>query len=147
MQKSVKKKKAANWRIALIHFITVGFIVFFAVPFFLSFALFNNPALSFLVEHIWLTIITGLVFESVILWFTILYSANFLKKRYLIKDKNKVVNFSTLYLMLAESVPLAFNISIFGLTPKLIGPFVVILIFYIGSKKYIEETPIQEKIE
>ena len=88
------------------------------------------PALSYLPHSVGMAIAT---------WLATIYSANFLKKKYIIKDKNKIVSLSTLYLVVVGIIGIigsALQSFSFGIVVLV----VMVVTFYLASKKYIEET-------
>jgi hypothetical protein len=127
------RKQSPNWYIAATHYLTAGFVIpllaMLALGLLFSSVLQAVPPI--LMNLIYLIVI------ALIVWMATIYSAKFLKKKYLIKDKNKIVNLSTLYLVCVGIISLALQ----GFPPwSIVDSIVMAVVFYLASKKYIEET-------
>jgi hypothetical protein len=127
------RKRSANWYIAMTHFLTAGFIMPFLL-FFVFGLLFGNAlrTISATLMHL-----IDLTVTVLVVWIATIYSANFLKKKYIIEDKNKIVNLSTLYLVCMSIISLLLRgFSLWSI----VNLIVMIVVFYLASNKYIEET-------
>jgi membrane protein implicated in regulation of membrane protease activity len=131
------RKKSANWYIAATHYLTAGFVIPILMMLFLGLVLGFLPKLPSVVKPL-----IHLGAMSLAIWLGTIYSANFLKKRYIIKDKNKIVNLATGYLIVIDIIWLAINwlgFRFFSLY-SVITSVIMAVVFYLASKKYIKET-------
>jgi hypothetical protein len=126
------KKHSANWYIAATHYLTAGFVIPLLVMFIFGIVL---GFLSVLPTVILTLLYAGIM--ALAIWLATSYSANFLKKQYIIKDKDKIVNLSTIYLIVLGTINLVLQFSVLSI----ILLAVMAVVFYLGSKRYIEETP------
>lgn len=136
-----EKKEAKDWYIAATHWLTAGFVMPFLVNLVIGFAIF--PLLN--LESGILTLIISLVSAVLAIWLGVMYSANYLRKRYIVRDKNKVIVSATIYLFVLR---VGYNIYYFWGAEKInitevvfeaIGIILVVVLFYLFSKKYIKE--------
>lgn len=134
-----KRKKSANWYIAATHYLTSGFVIPFLV--FLISA-FTIIPLTSKFNSIILNIIVYAIIFILSVWLGIMHSSRYLRNAYIIteKNKNKIINLSTIYFVLLGG----------GFSAFAAGPFSLIffaflaLLFYKLSHKYIS---INEKEE
>lgn len=138
------QKKSSNWYIAATHYLTAGFAIPLVIGLIATF-LIKVSAPIFISAPILLAIFL-LTIKLLSLWLGIRYSANYLEKAYIIDNKDKIVNLSTIYfavLHFGYFLLQALNISRYG-NEKLIGLGLEIIIttvlFYVFSKKYIRNT-------
>lgn len=144
-----EKKKSQDWYIAATHYLTAGF----AMPFIIGLVvmlLVNVGLLSFLSTPS-LSKLFLLMVRILAIWLGTMYSANYLKNKYIIGDKDKIVNLATMYFVVLNLGYLLIVIFSSGglIGEKLAGinvvysffEFVVAaFLFYIFSKKYIKNT-------
>lgn len=139
------KKIASNWYIAATYYLTAGF----AIPFLFS-LLFVVLVFTFFPE--WLVgenkimfFISGTLVGVLGTWLGVMYSAKYIGKKYKIEDKDKIVLFSILYLIvltaiyysysiISGKITLGFDFFFYNLVPIIIRT----LIFFIASKKYVK---------
>jgi hypothetical protein len=133
-----EKKKLSNVWIAVTHDIIVGII----------FTLINVAAAFILVLSIKsvssLSIALSVV-KIIAIWLGVMFSAYYLKKTYIIENKNKIVNLATIYVVVvdgANSLLQIFNGKIVGIDIVffLAGLILMFLLFYVFSLKYIQNT-------
>ncbi len=139
-----EKKQAANWYVAFTHFLTSGFAIPFLVGGLLVLLFWKFPSL----EIGWLQYLIGLA----VIWLGVLYSARYINKKYLIKDRDRVIILSTVYfsfwlVILALPGGIVSVVKTFsGKIPweiilnSIIIPIVQIVLFYVFSKKYIGDS-------
>lgn len=138
-----EKKQSANWYIAATHYLTAGF----AIPFVLSLVL-GIPMVLLLGKDGLAVNIANTVLGVFIVWPSVIYSAIYVNKTYIIKDSQKVIMLSMIYmiviaggLQLRSSLIANFDIvSILGI----IRVIAMVIVFYILSKKYIKNTETTE---
>ncbi|MCX6746120.1 MAG: hypothetical protein NTX00_03835 [Candidatus Parcubacteria bacterium] len=138
-------KKAANWFIALLHYLIGGFIMpgFVALigsviimPVFIIFAGTANSTAAILT-----LIIASLILTPLGIWYGVKYSASVLKGGYIITDPNAVINLSTIYRAIIPTLYLIYAISKGGMQStqiiiNILSLVVSVILFYIFSKKY-----------
>jgi len=133
-----EKKHSADWYIAATHYLTAGFVI----PFIINFvgAIF---LVSFLLTGLKLYLILILL-NLLGVWFGVKYSAAYLKKTYIITNKNKIIKLATMY----YGVIFGLYITIQVMSQKVTGndfvfeviKFIAIAyVLYVASKKYISE--------
>jgi len=125
------RKQSANWYIAATHYLTAGFVIPLLMMFVLGIILGFLPVLPKAVMYLLYLVVMALV-----IWLATIYSANFLKKKYIIKDKNKIVNLAMIYLVVLGVIGLVLQFSVLYILVLAVEA----VVFYLGSKKYIEET-------
>lgn len=130
-----EKKKSSNWYIAATHYITAGF-----APSFLGGIAFSFIAVSLIssgVTNEYLFAFLRALFFLIIIYLGVRYSASYLNKAYVIKDKNRVVNLATTYYIILNVI----GLGILGrsLTIAIIN-IVLAVLFYTFSKKYIKNS-------
>ena len=127
------RKQSANWYIAATHYLTAGFVIPILTILILGLFIGFLPILSPIVSGLFYFVVIALA-----VWLGVIYSANFLKKTYIVKNKDKIVNLSTIYLIILGIIGLTvFGFSIFDC----IILAIMAVVFYLGSRRYIEETP------
>jgi len=126
------RKQSANWYIAATHYLTAGFVVPLLIIFIFGLFIGFLPVLPPVLMYLLYSVVMVLA-----IWLAVIYSANFLKKKYIIKDKSKIVNLSTIYLVVVGIIGLVLQgFSILSIVVLA----VMAVVFYFGSKRYIEET-------
>ena len=136
-----ERKQSSSWYIAATHYLTAGFAIplivniiaaFTVVPFLVST---GSPIVVFAG-----TLAIGLI----AIWFGVMYSANYVKKTYIILDPKRVVKFSTEYLIVVLGGILVFfqmaqGVTIEGVISSAINLAVVVAVFNFASTKYLGE--------
>lgn len=145
-----ERKQSAEWYIAATHYLTAGFVI----------PLLISVAWSLIVRIINLRsgmVVSGttmnifsLLLGAIAVWLGVMYSANYLKKKYIIQNKERIVRTATIYMIV---LTLGFYLITFylarsqeGLISKSdllhngLSIFVIISLFYLFSKKYIKNT-------
>ncbi len=126
------RKRSANWYIAATHYLTAGFVIPFLMMFIFGFFIGFLPVLPPVLTYLLYSIVMAIA-----IWLATIYSANFLKKKYIIKDRNKIVNLSTIYLIVIGIIGLVLQgFSVLSIVVLA----VMAVVFYLASKKYIQET-------
>lgn len=138
----VEKKEAANWSVAATHYLTAGFVIpvicklityFLIIPF-----LYLRDASDYVIylsEAVMITL-------GVFLW--VIYSSNYIKKKYIIKSVDKVIELSSTYFFVI-GILLNLNWLLSGNFDLIYVIFMILVvlintpIFYIVSKKYLLE--------
>lgn len=140
------KKESAAWNIAATHFLTAGFLIPFltslAVDFGLSSAGMDvgSVPMQLLSNAIWL----------VSIWLGVMYSANYLAKKYVVTDASKIVNLSTIYRVVLATLFIGGGffmaasdssavVDTTAATFTVVFAIVGTLVFYVASKKYIKQ--------
>ena len=138
-----EKKQSSSWYIAATHYLTAGFAIPFVV---------NLIALFIVVPFLVATGFPAVVFAGILainlvaIWLGVMYSANYVKKTYIISDHRKVVKFSTSYLVVLFGGFLIFSqvaqgVSVDGIVFLVINFVTVVAVFYFFSTKYLRATP------
>ncbi len=136
-----EKKKSSNWYIAATHYLTAGFAIPFIIGLVATFILLPLIKLgSSLLIMVFL-----LVIRILSIWLGTIYSANYLKKTYIIENKDKIINLATTYLVVLNGGYILLNILIgkatgIALVYSFVGFIIAAFLFYIISKKYIQNT-------
>lgn len=134
-----EKKESANWNIAATHYLTAGF----AIPFVLSFIL-GIPMVLLLGTDGLAIIIGNTILSPFIVWLGVIYSAKYVNKTYIIKDSQKVITLSMIYMIVIAGGLQISNTSIANFDVnsilEIIRVVTIIIIFYVTSKKYIKNT-------
>jgi hypothetical protein len=140
-----EKKKSSNWYIAATHYLTAGFAIPFLIGLAATFIVFPliKLELSFLIT------IFGIGIRILSIWLGIMYSANYLKKTYIIENKTKIVNLSTMYLVVLNVGYILVQIIRVGtagldIAYSFFSAILVSFLFYIFSKKYIQNTEVAD---
>jgi len=137
-----EKKKSANWYIAATHYLTAGFAIPFLIGLAASFILLPLIELG---STLLITIFL-LVVRLLAIWFGVMYAANYLKKTYIIEDKNKIVNLATMYFVVLNGGWWGISTIISGkrvgvdVVFSLLNFIILAPLFYLFSKKYISNT-------
>jgi len=144
-----ERKKSSNWYIAATHFLTAGFAPSFLV----------NIAVSIIVRSLNITspIIlypVGIISCLLAIWVGVLYSANYLKKTYIIEKKESIVNLSSVYYVLLGIVAMGFIIftsgkggGLFSIVYSIVFITIQIALFYFLSMKYVSNTEVSTEIQ
>ncbi|OGH86581.1 MAG: hypothetical protein A2493_02640 [Candidatus Magasanikbacteria bacterium RIFOXYC12_FULL_33_11] len=130
------KKEVNEWYLAATYWLTV-----IVVPFALVF-LFGMLTVSFFgVENITGLMIISYVIYILGLWLGVKYASNYLDKNYIVKDKNRLIKLSTLYLFVVGLVIRLYEATE-GINAiyiiDLLFFFVLVTLFYFFSKKYLK---------
>lgn len=134
-----EKRKAASWYIAATHYLTA--LVAVPFPFGILMAFVIMPLLaSFPVLLIRVVQLLVLIFA---IWLGVMYSARYIKKNYIIKDKVSVIQSATMYLVVLHLgyVVIQFstgNIAEADLIYSIVRIVIIVPLFYFWSKKYID---------
>lgn len=131
-----QKKEAKNWNIAATHFLTAGISssILQGILIFLAVLIFSTSNL-----------IVMSIIGFVSLYLGIYYSANFINKRYLIKNRDKVIKLATIYFVVVTG-----GYSIFEFVNgqreiiDIVYFVVIAILFYLLSKKYIKNNKMKE---
>lgn len=136
-----ERKKSANWYIAAAHYLTAGFAIPILIGLVATFIIFPLLSLKSAVLIFW--------FKSVLsilaIWLGVIYSARYLRKTYIIENKNSIVNLSTTYLVIIGTAYTLFQLF----SGKIMGTVIVYnfiwlvvgaILFYIFSKRYLTDT-------
>jgi hypothetical protein len=143
------QKKSSNWYIAATHYLTAGFAIPFVIGLIVS-LLIRAGASVFLAAPL-LLIAFLLIIRVLAIWMGTKYSANYLKKAYIIENKDKIVNLAAIYFFILNLAYLFIQIGGGGLTEKISGTDIAYsfgeiiiagFIFYIFSKKYVKNTEV-----
>lgn len=144
-------KRSSNWYIALVHFLIAGL----AIPFFVGFIGSLIIAPLFITTSIFgsLSAVLVIVFSTIILgplgtWYGTKYSASYLKRVYIIEDKDRIINLSIIYLVALPTLYKIYQVAsgdLKGLSIVLnfLGLIINAIIFYVFSKKYISKSEIK----
>lgn len=150
------RKESKDWYIAATHWLTAG-IVTFAIAFICGFAI--NMAMILLIGIKNLAPQTIYIFSAVVssflaipsVWLGVKYAATYINKAYIIRNKAKITNLATLYLLVTGipwgifsgvSISTKFSTSVV-LTWSIVyilGLIVQVGVFYLASKRYIHTT-------
>ncbi|PIP28007.1 MAG: hypothetical protein COX29_03365 [Candidatus Moranbacteria bacterium CG23_combo_of_CG06-09_8_20_14_all_35_22] len=139
----MKKKITQDWQIALIHWLIAGI----AMPFLFS-LIFGMTIINVIESFgviVWLAIL-GEVIKFFLIWISIIYSAKYISKMFIIKNSLNVVRLATIYLIIFVggfrliffdgSDEINYILSVIHLLSLLvIAPF-----FYFSSKNYIKNS-------
>jgi uncharacterized membrane protein len=141
------QKKSSNWYIAATHYLTAGF----AIPFVIGLIV-NAIIAAINLDLNPLSIIT-LIIKALAIWLGTIYSANYLKKAYIIDNKDRIINISLIYFIILNLGYMIFQIIFIMFTGmlwldvihsfiiySLVQLVVVGAIFYLVSKKYVKNT-------
>ena len=132
-----KKKESANWYIAATHYLTSGFVIpliINAIAAFTILPLLGEGLMSYVVL---------LVIYLASIWLGVMYSANYLKKAYIIKEPAAIVKLSVIYMVVLFLIFFGFTVA-GGEVPALnlglegLRLILVAILFFVASKKYIK---------
>jgi len=133
-----EKKEVSIWYASATFYLTAGF----AMPFIAG--IIYDLFISRFIGGETLSNIVSIVFGLIGIWIGIVYAAKYIKKAYIIRDAKKLVNISTIYLIILPFI-LLIGIYLFSGTFG-IGPIAVIItiairaaIFYPLSRFYVKE--------
>jgi len=136
-----EKKTSAEWYIAATHWLTAGF----AIPFVLALVL-SVPLLLLLAKYgnsSYLPGVLSVLLNILGIWLGTIYSSRYLDKTYVIKDANKIINFSTAYLTIIGGGFRAYGVMQTGTFHYIdLGFLLGIGVFYMVSKKYVKNNTI-----
>tara|TARA_Y100000310_G_scaffold281216_1_gene301550 strand:- start:869 stop:1315 length:447 start_codon:yes stop_codon:yes gene_type:complete len=136
------KKQSSSWYIAATHYLTSGFAIPLVVnilaqliiaPFLIRT---GSPVIVFL----------GLLAVSLVaIWFGVIYSANYLKKTYVIQNPVSVIKLSTAYLIVLLGIFFTFSIitqeiTALSVTFLSVNFIAVVTTFYLASRRYVTGT-------
>ncbi len=135
-----EKKESANWNIAATHYLTAGFVMPVITMLITYFLIIPNIGIKSV--YIIYLILAIMLLLWVFLW--VIYSANYVKKTYIVKDIEQVIKLSTIYFLV---IGILSNSYRFFSGKLILNDFVFMLlvilistpIFYIVSKKYLLE--------
>lgn len=144
-----KKQQTKDWQIALVHWMLAGV----PAPFLFS-AIFGHIVKGIANNFgmiVWLAIL-GEAVKFFLIWISIIYSAKFITKTFIIKDNINIVRISTTYLCIFLAI---FRIIFFDSSSimnyifssmHLISLLVIIPFFYFFSKNQIgvDEKPVKD---
>jgi len=136
-----EKKKSSNWYIAATHYLTAGFAIPLIIGLIVTFILL--PLIK--LDSLLLTMVFVLAIRVLSVWLGTIYSANYLKRTYIIEDKDKIINLATTYLVVLNLGYILLNTLIgkaagTDILYSFIGFIIVAFLFYVVSKKYIQNT-------
>lgn len=136
-----KRKQAKDWYISATHFLTAGFIL----PLLIN--LIAGLVLSLLgIKSIVLISIIATGIWVLAIWLGVMYSANYLKKTYIIRDKDVIAKLSTIYYIVFRFSFIvigflsAIELTMFEILFEIVNSVFVIVLFYLFSEKYIVAT-------
>jgi hypothetical protein len=135
-----EKKQSKDWYIAATHWLTSGF----AIPFLMTLII-GIPLVILIGEkNIIPLVIASQIVYFFSIWLGIIYSSKYITKTYIVNDKDKIANLSTIYLIVLGGGFRIYNLLTKGMDIEFIinacGFVVVVLIFHILSKKYLRNT-------
>jgi hypothetical protein len=138
-----ERKASADWYIATTHYFTFGAISALVYVTLVACVIFLN-----LSANVFLVLTT--MVSPITVWLGVMYSANYIHKTYMVKNKTKIVNLSTIYLLVVAliimAIPLLLNTStnfssrIITFVINVVYLTILAGIFYIASNKYIKNT-------
>ncbi|MCX6738110.1 MAG: hypothetical protein NTY11_01685 [Candidatus Parcubacteria bacterium] len=139
-------KEISTWYAAATFYLTAGFAIPFIIGLIYTFLI--SP---FLVEREILDTIISIILGLGATWLGIMYAARYIKRTYIIKDRKKLINMATSYLVILWLIYwLAIHLFIgaFGLESivVLIGIAIRGAIFYSLSRFYLKENIASEAI-
>jgi len=142
-----KPKKAANsWNIAATHGLIAGFIIPFMINaaggFLMGFLLPES-----ILANVLIMVTLAFILIIISIYFGVIYSAKYLNKKYIIKNKTKVINLSTIFTaiitFIIHGVGYYLNNSPLtsqGMAISFISLLTTIILFYVLSYKYVNQT-------
>src|SRR3989344_2696557 len=141
-----ERKQSADWNIAVTHYLTAGF----AIPFLVGLAWFLIVRILGLQLGVIMLYIFSLLLVVIAIWGGVKYSADYLKKTYIIKNKDRIIKTATIYMVvlvlgyyLISFYMVRFRGGLISKTDLIytgISIPIRIFLFYIFSKKYIKNT-------
>jgi len=134
-----EKKQSANWNIAATHYLTAGF----AIPFILNLIL-GIPMVLLLGDNNLAVNIASPILGALIVWPSVMYSAKYVNKTYIIKDSQKVITLAMIYMIIIAGGLQLRNLLIANFDVasilNIVGVIAIVIVFYVTSKKYIKNT-------
>ena len=98
-------KLTSNWYVAATHYLTGGLVAPAIISGVIAYGL--NSVIKTENLNIIFDILVGTVVSILSLWLSIIYSQNYIKRHYLIKDTNKVIKISTIFYFVGSIIILA----------------------------------------
>lgn len=135
-----EKKQLKSWNIAITHWLTAGFVMPFLINLLAVFVIF--PLIE--IESTIQVFIIDFILALMAVWLGVVYSAKYLRRKYIIVDKNKVVILSTIYLFVIRIVYFLV-VSRENLSYEITITIIISLLFYVLSNKYIKEDTINNE--
>ncbi len=131
----MEKKLSANWYIAATHYLTAGFVV--PIVFGLIVALFlKATAMEIPIDYL------NLVLSPLVVFLGVLYSQKYVNKTYVITNAQKIVALSTAYVVILRGIFEMLRFAKDGFGVHTVTFALVVIVFYVFSKKYIQNTPV-----
>jgi len=125
------KKQSSNWYIAATHLLTTALLA--ALIWFFPYAILVNEDTPAII------LFSMKMFWVLLLWISVIYSAKYLSKTYIIKNSKSVAITSTAYLATLTAFGIYVGLSAGSLSLLDFIIYVIAVIgFYIQSKKYIK---------
>jgi|AntAceMinimDraft_16_1070373.scaffolds.fasta_scaffold24483_2 hypothetical protein len=129
-----QKKEVSIWYAAATFYLTAGFIVPLVAAFIYGFLV-----SSFMAEGI-LDTVLSIIFSVISIWLGVMYAARYIRKAYIIKDRKKLINLATTYLVVCW---IAINLFAGTFGPGsivLLIAFVIrVAMFYFLSRVYVKQ--------
>jgi hypothetical protein len=97
---SQEPKSASNWNVAATHYLTGGLVAPALISGIVAFGLSSLTK----AENSFLSMVTGFIVNVLALWLGVIYSKNYLNRTYVISDRVRVVNLSTIYYLIANYI-------------------------------------------
>ena len=140
-----EKKQSASWNIAATHFLTSGLAIPFILNIIFALVLVLVFGKDFIENNATLVVFISILYMIAVTWFSVMYSARYVNKKYIIKDNNEVAKLATLYFVVILggfrifnliNLPSVTTIEYVGVT----GLIFDVIVFYIASKKYLHSS-------
>jgi len=143
-----QKKQSSNWYIAATHYLTAGF----AIPFIIN--LIAGFTLLPLINKIELNVLTtlfNLILLALSVWFGVMYSAKYLKRTYIIQNREAIIKSSTTYMVVLMTAYFALpfftgHVNLSNILSYSISAVIFLSVraisFYAASKKYVSNDEI-----
>jgi len=97
---SQEPKSASNWYVAATHYLTGGLVAPALISGIVAFAL-SSLTKS---ENNFLSTVIDFIVRLLALWLGVIYSTNYLNRTYIISDRIRVLNLSTIYYLIANYI-------------------------------------------
>jgi hypothetical protein len=139
-----QKREEVAWKIAIIHCLTAGFVMPLIISF-IGAVLLTLVLPTEFFYNFYGTVSTPLILNALGIYFGVLISVKFLNKTYIMTDKVKIINLSTIYTFIVTFVLLCISFTTVTLVTgenlflSLISLIVTTVLFYIFSKKYLSK--------
>lgn len=137
-----ERKESSSWYIAATHWLTSGFVIplilTFLIVLILGFIFGESAA-----EDSSTTIIAlaSLIYTPLVYWLGVMYSARYVNKKYVIRNSKEIANLATVYLLVVGGGFRLLQILGGGdFTFEHISFLLVLVVFYLASRKYIKNT-------